>query len=233
MKNGQTESNKVLEGSLSNIANHQEAQHNRLTTNIEDLLKQVGNTVTVMQSNVTELRRTTTDAISGMNSGADKMKNAADRFATAGQSVSGIMEKATPMATQMTTSTNTLAQASQQLANGITQYEKTRIETARHVESLQKLLDVARQETGIKKELINDIQHVTDTLRNTEKQSIEYLEKVNKVLIQSFQDFGSAMKNQVSQSITQTDNHLSSGVNQLTGVIQELGAQLQRMRSRG
>lgn len=244
MKNGQAESSKTLndnveelleklKGSVSNMANTQEAQQNRLTTNIEELLKQIGNAVTVMQSNVTELRRTTTDAISGMNSGADRMKIAADHFTTAGKSVSGILEKATPLATQIITSSNILNQSSQQLANGLAQYEKTRIETARHVESLQKLLDIARQETGIKKELINDIQRVTDTLRSTENQSLEYLEKVNQVLIQSFQDFGSAMKNQVSQSITQTDTHLSSGVNQLTGVIQELGAQLQRMRSRG
>lgn len=244
MKNGQSESSKALnenvgnlleklKGSLSNMTDTQEAQHNRLATNIEELLKQVGNAVTVMQSNVTELRRTTTDAISGMNSGADKMKAAADHFSTAGQSVSGILEKATPMATQMASSSNTLGQASQQLTNGLAQYDKIRIETVNHVESLHKLLDAARQETGIKKELINDIQRVTDTLRNTENQSIEYLEKVNEVLVQSFQDFGNAMKHQVTQSITQTDTHLSSGVNQLTGVIQELGAQLQKMRSRG
>lgn len=222
-----------LKDSVSKMEGNQEVQHTRLTTNIEDLLKQVGNAVAMMQSNVTELRRTTTDAISGMNSGADRMKVAADHFTTAGQSVSGVLEKATPMATQMVSSSNTLGQASQQLANGLTQYEKTRTETARHVESLQKLLDAVRQETGIKKELINDIQRVTDTLRETEDQSIQYLKQVNQVLIKSFQDFGSAMKNQVSQNITLTDTHLSSGVNQLTGVIQELGAQLQKMRSRG
>lgn len=244
MQSGQTKSSQMLndnvesllrrlKDSVSKMEGNQEAQHTRLTTNIEDLLKQVGNAVTMMQGNVTELRRTTTDAISGMNSGADRIKVAADHFSTAGQSVSGILEKATPMATQMTTATNTLGQASQQLANSLSQYEKTRIETARHVESLQKLLDAARQETGIKKDLINDIQRITDTLRNTENQSIAYLERVNQVLVQSFQDFGNAMKHQVSQSITQTDTHLSSGVNQLTGVIQELGAQLQRMRSRG
>jgi hypothetical protein len=38
------------------------------------------------------------------------------------------------------------------------------------------------------------------------------------------------MKNEVARSITQTDAKLSSGVQLLTGVVQELGSELQRMR---
>ena len=233
MKNGQAESSNVLKENLSNITSHQEAQHHRLTNNIEDLLKQIGNAVNLMQGNVTELRRTTTDAISGMNSGADRMKVAADHFSTAGQSVSGVLEKAAPMATQMASSSNILGQVSQQLSNSLVQHQQIRNEAARHIEILQQLIDTATQEASIKKELIDDIQRVTDTLRQTENQSLQYLEKVNQVLIQSFQDFGNAMKHQVTQSITQTDTHLSAGVNQLSGVIVEIGAELAKMRNRG
>jgi hypothetical protein len=221
-----------LKGSLSNMAQMQETQHNQLTGNIEEILKQVGSAVTIMQGNVTELRRTTTDAISGMNSGADRMKSAADHFTTAGQSVSGVLDKATPVATQLATSSNALGQASQQLANLFAQQQQIKNETTHHIETLQQLLQSAKQEVDIKKDLINDIQRVTDTLRSTENQSLEYLDKVNDVLVNSFRDFGSAMAQQVSQNITQTDKHLSSGVNQLTGVVEELGAQLQKMRNR-
>ena len=78
--------------------------------------------------------------------------------------------------------------------------------------------------------MIADIQKVIDTLKNTERESIEYLESVNKVLTSSFEAFGNSMKNEVARSITQTDQHLTGGVELLTGVIQELGAELQRMR---
>ena len=218
---------------MEEIGKNQQEQHNRLAANVEELLKQVGSAVNIMQTNITELRRTTTDAISGMNSGANRMKAAADQFSTAGQSVSGVLEKATPLATQMATSSNVLGQASQQLANSLAQYQQLRNETLRNIEILQQLINTAKQEAGIKKDLISDIQRVATTLSNTEKQSVEYLDNINQVLSKSFQAFGDAMKNQISQNIKQTDTHLSSGMNQLTGVIQELGAQLQRMRNRG
>lgn len=221
-----------LKGGLSLMAQMQETQHNQLAGNIDEILKKVGSAVIIMQDNVTELRRTTTDAINGMNSGADRIKSAADHFTTAGQSVSGVLDKATPVSAQLATSSNALGQASQQLATLFAQQQQIKNETAHHIETLQQLLQSAKQEAGIKKDLINDIQRVTDTLKNTESQSLEYLGKVNDVLVNSFKDFGSAMAQQVSQNITKTDEHLSKGVNQLTGVVEELGAQLQKMRNR-
>ncbi len=229
----QEQATETIKKNVEEIGKNQQEQHNRLAANVEELLKQVGSAVNIMQTNITELRRTTTDAISGMNSGANRMKAAADQFSTAGQSVSGVLEKATPLATQMATSSNVLGQASQQLANSLAQYQQLRNETLRNIEILQQLINTAKQEAGIKKDLISDIQRVATTLSNTEKQSVEYLDNINQVLSKSFQAFGDAMKNQISQNIKQTDTHLSSGMNQLTGVIQELGAQLQRMRNRG
>lgn len=232
-QNVQRESNQSLQDNLQSIAAYQNTQREHLKNDIDALVKRVGEAITAMQENINRLSNTTTDAISGMNLGAEKMKSAATDFVKAGQSVSGVLDKATPIATQMLTSTTTLGKASQQLIDLFSQYKNIRDETTRQIQSLQNLLDTIKQEAAIKKELINDIERITVVLRATEQQSMEYLEKVNGVLVQSFQDFGNAMTNQVAQSINQTDQHLTQGVNLLSGVVQELGAQLQQMRQRG
>jgi ABC-type transporter Mla subunit MlaD len=190
----------------------------------------VGEAAIGMQSNVNELKRVTTDAVSGMNSGADRMKNASDAFTQAGQSITGILEKANPLATQLSSTSNLLTQASQSLASNFSQYQSLRSEIDKQVKSLQELVQSVQREAGLKQELIDDVQKVIETLKDTERESIVYLENVNEVLIKSFEAFGSSMKNEVARSITQTDAKLSSGVQLLTGVVQELGSELQRMR---
>lgn len=230
MQEQQQGSNDLMHAGLTNITQLQEVQHQQLTDHTKDLIARVGEAAIGMQSNVNELKRVTTDAVSGMNSGADRMKNAADAFTQAGQSITGILEKANPLATQLSSTSNLLTQASQNLASNFSQYQSLRSEIDKQVKSLQELVQSVQREAGLKQELIDDVQKVIETLKNTERESIVYLENVNEVLIKSFEAFGSSMKNEVARSITQTDAKLSSGVQLLTGVVQELGSELQRMR---
>ncbi|TXH74200.1 MAG: methyl-accepting chemotaxis protein [Thiothrix sp.] len=230
MQEQQQGSNDLMHVGLTNITQLQEVQHQQLTDHTKDLIARVGEAAIGMQLNVNELKRVTTDAVSGMNSGADRMKNAADAFTQAGQSITGILEKANPLATQLSSTSNLLTQASQSLASNFSQYQSLRSEIDKQVKSLQELVQSVQREAGLKQELIDDVQKVIETLKNTERESIVYLENVNEVLIKSFEAFGSSMKNEVARSITQTDAKLSSGVQLLTGVVQELGSELQRMR---
>lgn len=230
MQEQQQGSNDLMHVGLTNITQLQEVQHQQLTDHTKDLIARVGEAAIGMQSNVNELKRVTTDAVSGMNSGADRMKNASDAFTQAGQSITGILEKANPLATQLSSTSNLLTQASQSLASNFSQYQSLRSEIDKQVKSLQELVQSVQREAGLKQELIDDVQKVIETLKDTERESIVYLENVNEVLIKSFEAFGSSMKNEVARSITQTDAKLSSGVQLLTGVVQELGSELQRMR---
>lgn len=226
----QQNANQAMQAGLAQITQAQNQQHQQLTNQTEVLIGSVGTAALVMQENVTELKRVTTDAVNGMNSGADRMKNAADAFTKAGHSITGVLDKANPLATQLSSTSNLLTQASQHLANHLSQHQSIRSEIDKQVKNLQELVQSVQKEVGLKKELIADVQKVIDTLKDTERESIKYLENVNKVLTNSFQAFGNNMKNELARSIKQTDEHLSKGVGLLTGVVQELGAELQRMR---
>lgn len=230
MHEQQQNANQTMQAGLAQIAKAQEQQHQQLTNQTEDLIVSVGEAAQIMQANVTELKRVTTDTVNGMNSGADRMKNAADAFTKAGHSITGVLDKANPLATQLSSTSDLLKQASQNLATNFRQYQDIKAATEKQVESLQALVEFVPKELGLKQQMIADIQKVIDTLKDTERESIEYLESVNKVLTSSFEAFGNAMKNEVARSITQTDEHLAGGVKLLTGVVQELGAELQRMR---
>ncbi|MFM2318386.1 MAG: hypothetical protein RLZZ215_1007 [Pseudomonadota bacterium] len=230
MHEQQQNANQTMQAGLAQIAKAQEQQHQQLTNQTEDLIVSVGEAAQIMQANVTELKRVTTDAVNGMNSGADRMKNAADAFTKAGHSITGVLDKANPLATQLSSTSNLLTQASQHLANHLSQQQSIRSEIDKQVKNLQELVQSVQKEVGLKKELIVDVQKVIETLRHTEKESIAYLENVNKVLTESFEAFGNNMKNELARSIKQTDEHLSKGIGLLTGVVQELGAELQRMR---
>lgn len=230
MQEQQKNADQAMQAGLAQLAQAQEQQHQQLTNQTEDLIVSVGEAAVVMQANVNELKRVTTDAVNGMNSGADRMKNAADAFTKAGHSITGVLDKANPLTTQLSSTSNLLTQASQHLASHLSQQQSIRSEIDKQVKNLQELAQSVQKEVGLKKELIADVQKVIETLRHTEKESIAYLENVNKVLTKSFESFGNSMKNQVVNSITQTDKHLAGGVELLTGVVQELGAELQRMR---
>ncbi|MFZ1341927.1 hypothetical protein [Thiothrix eikelboomii] len=230
MQKQQQDANQKVKDVLEKITETQEQHRQQLTNETQNLIVSVGEAALVMRANVNELKRVTTDAVNGMNSGADRMKNAADAFTKAGQSITGILEKANPLATQLSSTSDLLKQASQNLATNFRQYQDIKAATEKQVESLQALVESVPKELGLKQQMIADIQKVIDTLKNTERESIEYLESVNKVLTSSFEAFGNSMKNEVARSITQTDQHLTGGVELLTGVIQELGAELQRMR---
>ena len=97
------------------------------------------------------------------------------------------------------------------------------------MQMLTALIENAKREVGFTTQMIADLERVVGQLRIAETQSQQYLEKVNGALAKAFTDFGSQMSHQVASTIKQTDTHLGNGMNQLTGVIQELGMALSKI----
>jgi len=219
-----------LKKSLQNIDTIQGERHQQMTSSIDELLKQVGSSINTMEKNVSVINSTTTDAITGMNSGADRINKATEKFSDAGDSIIGVLEKVSPLSTQMSNSSTALGKASKQLSHILTQYEQVKIDTSQQLSTLQTLLDSTTKESSIKQELIDEVGKIVASLKVTEQHSTKYLEEINNILTKSFEDFGNAMANQVSQNIKLTNKGLGEGTDILTGVIQELANQTRRMR---
>jgi demethoxyubiquinone hydroxylase (CLK1/Coq7/Cat5 family) len=98
------------------------------------------------------------------------------------------------------------------------------------VAALTGLIESARKEAGLSKQLVTDLERVVEQLRKAEDHSQQYLAQVNQVLVDAFEHFNTAMKNQVKATISDTDRHLGNGVNQLNGVVQELSMAMARMK---
>lgn len=201
-----------------------------LTTQVEDLLKSVSEQVNQTQQNIRALSDVSLRAIDGMNQGALTMGSAAQRFETAGGAVTGVFERAEKLSEQMTSTASGLQAAAGAVQRGFEQYDLTRKTVDAQVASLTGLIESARKEAGVSKDLIESIKTSVEALRRAEAESRAHLDKVNDALVKAFNDFGSALVSQVKSTIAETDRHLSQGTGHLNGVVQELATAVHRMK---
>ncbi len=239
---------KQLGGALEKIANDRHAagleddrRNEQLTSRtselvgglgdqVHSLVEKIAEQVSKTQTNIDSLETVSLRAIDGMNRGAATMGDAAQRFESAGNSVSSVFERSKGLTDQMASAAGTLQTVAQSVRDGYAQYDNARKAVEAHVTMLTSLIENAKQEAGVTKQLVSDMERIVTQLHQAEKQSEEYLGRVNETLQEAFESFGSAMTNRVSETIRLTDTHLGSGVSHLTGVVQELGSALARMK---
>lgn len=202
---------------------------NNLSSQVNELLKAVADQVTKTQQNIHAISDVSTRAVDGMNQGALTMASAADRFHTAGNSVTGVIEKTARLSESLTSAAAALQSSAQAVQRGFEQYENTRKTVDSQVTTLMGLIESAKKEAGVSKELIESIEASAAALKNAESQSREHLEQVNSALVKAFNDFGSALVEQVRKSVKETDAHMAAGMGQLSGVVQGLVQAVQRM----
>ena len=130
----------------------------------------------------------------------------------------------------MSSTASTLQSAAAVAKQGLDQYEQTRRAVDGYVATLAGLLENAKQEAGLTKEMLRDLERIVQELRKAEEQSKEYFQHLNGALEGAFQAFGSALTTQVKQSIAETDRHVGSGIQQLTGVVQAIQHALSRLK---
>lgn len=201
-----------------------------LSGNVDNLLQTVSEQVLQTQRNIDELAKVSMTAISGMNQGASQMETAAERFKQAGGAVTGVLERSAQVSEQMSSTASTLQSAAAVAKQGLDQYEQTRRAVDGYVATLAGLLENAKQEAGLTKEMLRDLERIVQELRKAEEQSKEYFQHLNGALEGAFRTFGSELTTQVKDTIATTDRHLSNGVGQLTGVVQALQMALARLK---
>ncbi|CAB3690808.1 anti-phage ZorAB system protein ZorA [Paraburkholderia rhynchosiae] len=201
-----------------------------LSAQLKAMVEAVTGQIARTQANIDALQAVSIRAIDGMNNGAATMNTAANRFETAGASVTTVFEKSVAVAADLQRATSALQSASTTVTQAFQQYDRTRETVQEYVGILKGLVESAGKEVGLTQSMLTDLEGIVQTLREAERQAAEYLNGVNQTLAESFEQFGNAMTNQLRQTIGETDRHLGHGVQQLTGVVQELGIALQRMK---
>lgn len=201
-----------------------------LATQVDGLLKAVTDQVIKTQQNVDAFGRVSLSAIEGMNQGARTMEAASQRFETAGDSVSSVLERSSKLSEQMLGVAAGLQSASTAVQRSVEQYDTTRKTVDAQVASLTELIESAHREAGLSKELIESMQASVESLRRIEAESRSHLDQVNAALEKAFSDFGNALVSQIKNTVGETDRHLATAVGHLRGVVDELAQALKRMR---
>jgi hypothetical protein len=217
-------------GRSDRLATQTNALVGGLTTQVETLLGAVSDQVGKTQRNIDALSQVSLRAIDGMSEGARTMGTAAQRFETAGTSVTTVFDRSTRVAETLANASNSLQAASTAVQRGFEQYDSTRKTVDTQVAALMGFIETAKKEAGVSKELVASITASADAMRRSEADSREHLDSVNAALVKAFTDFGNSLVNQVKSTIAETDKHLSQGTNHLNGVVQELANAVQRMK---
>lgn len=229
-----------LEKSISIVSAEREAQANNdkdrakrlvdetqgiysgLTDNVIQLMDQVKNVATKTEENIKAIQNVATGAISGMNDGALVMREAAEKFTKAGDSVSDVFDKSKTVTGQLEQTAATLQLASASVRTAFEKYDSTRESVQSYVLQLQSLVENAKKEAGLSSQMLSDLERILGALQTAERQSTDYLNKVNSVLEDSFQKFGQEMVAQVDALKTSSDTLLTGSLSALEGAVQSM-----------
>jgi hypothetical protein len=201
-----------------------------LSGQVDALISAVSDQVSLTQRNIDALGQVSLRAIDGMNEGALAMGTAASRFENAGNSVTTVFDKSSKITDHLASTAATLESAATAVQKGFEQYESTRRTVDAQVLALMGLIESAKKEAGVSKDMVANLKASAESMRAAEASSREHLDKVNQALIKAFTDFGNAMVSQVKSTIAETDKHLSQGTGHLNGVVQELANAVHRMK---
>ena len=204
------------------LVNETHGIYNGLTDNVIQLMDQVKNVATKTEENIKAIQNVATGAISGMNDGALVMREAADKFSKAGDSVSDVFDKSRTVTGQLEQTAATLQLASASVRTAFEKYDSTRESVQNYVLQLQSLVENAKKEAGLSTQMLTDLERILGALQTAERQSTDYLNQVNSVLEVSFQKFGQEMVAQVEALKTSSDTLLTGSLSALEGAVQSM-----------
>ncbi|KXW55388.1 anti-phage ZorAB system protein ZorA [Ferrovum sp. PN-J185] len=199
-----------------------EGLYSGLTDNVVQLMGDVKDAAFKTEENIKAIQNAATVAISGMNDGALVMRDAADRFTKAGDSIGGVFDKSRVVTDQLEQTASTLQMASASVRTAFEKYDESRESVQGYVLQLQALVENAKKEAGLSTQMLSDLERILGSLQTAEKQSTDYLNQVNSVLKGSFQQFGQEMVAQVEALKVSSDTLLTGSLSALEGAVQSM-----------
>ena len=212
------------------IADSQKKLHEQSSTLIDDLggeiqalITQSQETTQAYKDNIQKLSQVTTDSISGMNAGAEKMRQASESFTTAGNGLSTVTDKTTTLIKEVNTASTNLTSASSNLIELIRDYKNSQNSVNLAITALENLLKQSQSEAGMSTQMLTDMQKMTTSLSQVGSEMQAYLNQVSDVLVSSFDSFGESVEKSLNHSLMSFDNTLDQAVKRLATGVEGLG----------
>lgn len=213
------------------IADNQHKLHEQSSTlidnlggEIKELIVQSQNAVEAYKNNIQKLSQVTTDGITGMNDGAEKMRLASEQFNMAGTSLISVTDKTSQLISEVTTTSTHLTSASSNLISLLSDYKNSQDSVNKAISTLEGLIKQVQSETGMSTKILEDMGQMTTALNQVKKEMQDYLEQVSDVLVKSFESFGASVETSLNHSLGIYDNTLDQAVKRLSSGVEGLGS---------
>ena len=229
----------TLDGALGSMnASQQDADQRgkallaELETRIGTLVETARTTNETLRETISRLSQTSLEAISGMNRGAETMRQAADGFAVAGNTVTGAVARGGELFDRVSDAAKGLEASSITMRDTVAAYAQTRGSLESMAETLRAVAQEADQRAGISRTLLADMEKLVQHFAESQSEAKVYLEEISKVLGEAFDKFQASMESSLDKNRGAFDASLSSAVGMLSGELQELESVLYAFRTK-
>jgi hypothetical protein len=175
---------------------------------------------------VVRIEKVTSDAIVGMNAGAETLAIAAGDFARAGQGISGTLNLAQGLSGQLMQSASSLTSASHTMETLLVDYKATRDGISTMLHAVQAAVESAKKEASFTADVLQKLDAASGRLVAAQKAADEYLQQVTDVLTTSHKAFADAVNRSLNEGNKDFHTQLSNATGMLRQTVQELESAL-------
>lgn len=193
---------------------------------LEEVLRQSGDSVAAMRSAIEALGRVTSEAVTGMNLGADRMAAAAQGFTQAGEQMEKTVDRTVPVLDRLAAVSTALDASVRAVQQVVGSYAENRDAVITLTGTLRQLVAEADGRAGAGREVVEAMKAVVADFRRGEQEARSFLENVAGVLREGFESFSNGVATSNDRSRAQFDEHLSKAVVMIRGQLEALEAAL-------
>jgi truncated hemoglobin YjbI len=193
-----------------------------LSSLVESMMTEVRALVGEVRSTVNAMRDMTSDAVSRMNGGAETLFLAADEFAKAGQSVSGVLREATGVSDKLAQAAGSVSASSNMLQGVVADYAIARETFAAMLTDLRGTIENAKREANLTSDILARIEAASQRLGQVQRDAEDYLAGISDVLARAHGEFADNLQKVLGDSYREFYDRLSGATALLGQAVQEL-----------
>ncbi len=194
-----------------------------LTNQVKALVAETDRSVASMQGATAAMREITGDSTRRMENSAETLAIAADDFAKAGTSVSGVMTQAGQVGEKLSTTAGSLSSAAAVVNTALADYQASREAITRMVGELKVVVDAAKQDATVSQSLVNQITRSAEQLEKAHSSVEGLFEGVCNALADTHDNFARNVEDTLKKSNGAFQKELKDAVDYLKTAIEELG----------
>lgn len=194
-----------------------------LTNQVQALVSETNRSVASMQGATAAMREITGESTRRMENSAETLAIAADDFAKAGSSVSGVMTQAGQVGEKLSTTAGSLSSAAAVVNTALMDYQASRDAITRMVGELKVVVDAAKQDATVSLSLVNQITRSAEQLEKAHSSVEGLFEGVCNALADTHDNFARNVEDTLKKSNGAFQKELKDAVDYLKTAIEELG----------